>query len=175
MGPTLFVHLPQSLSADDKEAIDAWLSQRTISLQWQGIEWEFNFTKDNCTSSLAIVPFGAESAGNGTATDVYMEEDERLEYEIILGYCPVESIQLDNFCRSDASGHQMLAQLAAHLARQHNGLINVGGAIGWLLSKGEIINGKWYALNYSGTYESHLVDADFMEEWSRHPNFGLEI
>ena len=171
MGPTLFVHLPRAVSAEDMEVIDRWLRGHASVLERKGIEWEFHFTPQSCISTLAVVPFGAESRGDGTATEPYLSEDEQLPYLAALDYLPTASLQLDNLCRSDREGHKMLSQLAAHLAREHGGVIEIGES-----ARGsDIRSGKRFDMNAQGNIEDLLVDADFMEEWALHPDFHLPV
>lgn len=188
MGPTLFVHLPQTLSREDIEWLDEWIAGTTVSPERAGDDWRFWIDKETCQCSLAVVPFGAESAGNGQVTDVYLEEDEQHQYEALLGWRPRVSLQMDNFCRSDKRGHVLLAKMATDLARKWNGLASLGDAVAPLLlidqQPGEdravpLPPGMWYVLAHrfpdEEGFDEYLVDAAFLEYWTQHPDFHLAI
>ena len=90
---------------------------------------------------------------------------------LALDYLPATSLQLDNRSRSDLEGHKMMAQCAAHFARQFLGVIEIGDA-----ARGSNIqSGKRFDMNEQGGIEGSLVDADFMDEWAQHPDFGLQV
>ncbi len=182
MGPTLSVHLPDLPSRGGIESLHGWLSQNVLDLTRTVDSWEFRFGSQSCLCSLALVPFGTQADGFGQATGGCMEEDEFVEYELLLGHCPRATFQLDNYCRSDLPGHKQLAQLASELARRFSGMIDVGSAIHYLVKqshlKGEALwPGRVIALNltHSAGWEVYLVDADFMDGWIESPHFGLEI
>ncbi len=170
MGPTFCVLLPRPLGEADMDAINDWLRDRTTWLKRRGIEWEFQLAPRSCISMLAVVPFGAESRGDGTATRVSMPTEVQYEFQISLLWLPKVSIQLDNLCRSDLAGHKMLAECAAHFARLHGGVIEIGSAA----NNADIVSGRRFELNEPGAPENLLVDADFMDEWVRHPLFHLQ-
>ena len=179
MGPTLLIHLPVLLTRDEIEALHNWLSRTTYSLTRERDEWDFYTDNDTCLCSLAIVPFGAESAGNGKVTGIYLEQEKIVEYEKRLGYLPSVSFQLDNYCRSDQKGHKQLAKMAILLGRKHGGVIEVGSAVDEIVSgaksRGKQLPGSLYVLTYSDVRSNYLVDADFMEWWVEQGEFHLEI
>ena len=179
MGPTLFIHLPQSLTREEIEALHNWLSRTTHSLKRQVDAWEFQTDNDTCLCSLAIVPFGAESAGDGQVTDIHLSVEERAEYEEKLGYVPSTSLQLDNYCRSDKKGHEQLTKMSILLTRKHDGVINVGRAVDIFISgaksSGRHLPGRWHVVTVAGIRDEYLVDAEFMEQWVNDSEFHLEI
>src|SRR5258706_8615756 len=91
--------------------------------------WEFCPSKPGfCQFSVAIVPFSYESAGNGDVSDPIMEDDAITAITQALGYRPAESLQFNNYCRSDLDGHLLLARFAASLAAEYHGVADIGGA-----------------------------------------------
>ncbi len=180
MGPTLSVHLPDPPSRGDIESLHGWLSQNVLDLTRTVDSWDFRFGSRSCLCSLALVPFGTQADGFGQATGVCMEEDEFVEYELLLGHCPRATFQLDYYCRSDLPGHKQLAQLASELARRFSGMIDVGSAVDHPVTQSRLKGvalwpGRVIALDLIEPvgWTVYLVDADFMDGWIATSEFGL--
>lgn len=130
-----------------------------MDVERSNASWTFWTSPDSCQASLAIVPFGAESAGNGQT----MDDDDIIAITNALGYRPVQSIQFDNACGSDISGHRELAQFAASFAAEHAGVIDVGRVdipVAWPVHR--LHTGR------------SLLGPVAFAEWSRHSSFHLE-
>ena len=180
MGPVLLV-IPAALSQDDIEWIHGWLSNKVYSLTRTLDSWKFWTDRDTCHASLAVVPFGAESCGDGGVSESHLEEPEIANYAALLGFRPLVWLQFDNFCRSDKIGHKQMAGLIVDLLRKFGGFVSVGRAIDPLIAEREAKKrkkpkpGRWLAYTHPSGLIDYLIDADLLEEWIRHPAFYLEI
>jgi hypothetical protein len=120
------VHLRHPLPAESVELLNGRLRVEMLDVERQRSSWRFRTSRGTCQASLAVVPFGAESAGGGEVTAQTTDDDEIAAITRALGYRPAASLQFDNFCGSDLTGHRELAKFAASVALEYLGVIDVG-------------------------------------------------
>jgi hypothetical protein len=169
MGPTFFLHLRRTdVEPDD---LDAWLRERVEVSSRTGSSWEFWPADDTCQCSLSLIPFGSEAAGNGTATEPYLNAQDQDAYANALGFRPKVSFQFDNYCRSDEKGHRLLAVLAADLADHYGGFVALGEESLTYLQSLESA-GTVLPVTVAGV-RGTLVDGAVMRAWARSSAFFL--
>ncbi len=147
------VHVRRSLSAEMIEAIDLRLRNEMLDVERVQASWTFWPNRGGCQSSLAIVPFGAESAGDGNVTDQTMDDDDIAAVISDLGYEPEQSLQFSNHCGTDKPGHRRLAKFAASLAAEYAGIADLGDL---------------------DPHGRRLLTASELAAWCDHPDFCLE-
>jgi Family of unknown function (DUF6368) len=187
------------VDATAASAIDSLLRRTVHKTQRLGVSgqglgygerWEFipnvdrHGSPEGCLCSLMVVPFGMEAGGSHVDTALIEEARAKLPF------LPKMTLQLDNFCRNDASGHRVLARVAADLAEHFGGLIDVDGADYVLPAIQSMERNKpdegdsgharaVYSLQYNidetRTGTTYCIDANLMRVWSDHPAFWLMV
>src|SRR5258708_11337976 len=159
MGPTLIIYLPCNLAVQEINELDRYLSETTEKRKRDGNEWEFWINLQTCCCLLDVYP-----------CEHIVEKHERVAIEKLVGYLPVESLQLDNMCRNDPEGHKLLALMAADLARKFSSVIYVGDPSCALETESRN-TGRCFVLKK----RQYFIDADMMQIWVGRQDFRLEI
>ena len=138
-----------------KSARDFWVdSTKFPKLNAQGSNCQFSFHFDNKLN--------------------FMDEDEMLEIEIVLGFTVQSQVSISAGC-NQVGDHNVLGELALEIAKILNGLIDFHGDLN-IYKKGitEELEGQVYAIEYNeGMAECHIIDSEFMSHWLKHPNFRM--
>jgi hypothetical protein len=166
-GPSFFIHLPRPLSLDAIERLDARVRREMLDVTRTQSNWDFWPEINSCQCSLAVVPFSCESMGNGQFTEPTMEDDQIAAITAALGYQPAQSLQFNNYCRSDLDGHRLLARFGASLAAEYEGVADIGG------TTPPISYERLPGVHHLPT-GNYLLEPEVFERWCGERGFYLE-
>ncbi|MGD0014225.1 MAG: DUF6368 family protein [Bryobacteraceae bacterium] len=171
MGPTLIVFVPTAPALHELD--DVVHSSAIDVTRLSPTTWSFWLAPGTCNANLAVVPFGTEADGNGGFTEPILDPADQRSYAAAVGFHPAAAFQLDNGCRNDPLGHVLLGRLAASLARQWLGLIDLG-SVKARPHLGSYVAGVLRCAILSNGAAAYLCDGEFMEAWTCSEAYYLE-
>jgi hypothetical protein len=123
-GPGASVLLRETMTKQQEDELEVWL--RSITKHLEKGEWAYKFWLNEDafpgTVSRCLFYLSVED------TKKHWDEDEKKQVKELLGYLPEQSIGVSSGCNQNED-HTTLGQFVLHLARVHDGLIDMGGAI----------------------------------------------
>lgn len=156
-GPAAGIILPEPLTPAKKNDILLYLE--SIASQIRG---KYDY-------SIEERPFlyteGPETDGT---LEVYIEE----AVPEVIGWIPQDSISFTAMCNSEQD-HRILGELCLYFAREFEGLVDFGAALGELAEvKGTLFKIPYEQQNGFNLFY-HIGDTAFMEYWLQHPGFHM--
>lgn len=162
-GPTVSVILNSKMTSRQREAVWALVA----SFAGDVLPAENSFSSNG---RPFVIGWGTDHA------ELYAESD----YASAIGWQPQDALELGAMCNK-MDDHRELARLAIRLAREYDGLICFGDSLG---EEARAVPGRlWHIHNTEDdlslpdwaqqTRGIHVGDAEFLENWARHPRFRL--
>jgi Family of unknown function (DUF6368) len=191
-GPTIQLRASR-FEKDDREKMLQMLERNVIFEVKEADKYEFRFKKGK-TSGLNLKENSCLFLLNVSNEDYESDDLESRDIAEKLNDKPVAFIGIAAMCKS-VDDHYLLAKAALEINKIVGGLIDLNGKIVPLSSErdksGKFIDptseeirnyvsgiaGNIYEIRYETDYERtnyyHICDAEWLQNWTQHPNFRL--